>query len=168
MCWVSLPFPQSVWVARGHAQSRAPEERVDFTSGEGLDKATRRGTKKDLWARRLPVEPSSEKQGWNISLSWRDTTVTFQEISPFSELHRNLGNSNRRNYLAFPPWATPLPTALCQEQPGLLSPSKNIINIRSGVGCARYLQMDASCLVSSHAGSGIICQTMLLVLFFFN
>ena len=33
------------------------------------------------------------------------------------------------------------------------------------MGCAHYLQMDASCLVSSHAGFGIICQAMLLVPF---
>ena len=75
------------------------------------------------------------------------------------------GKWNQRNYLAFLPWAAPLPTALCQKQPGLPAPFKNIINILSRVGCAHYLQMDASCLVSSHSGFGIICQAMLLVPF---
>lgn len=134
-----------------------------------MDKAIKRGSKKNYSGKEDICEMNHQENNRDeISLSNElNTTATFQESSPFQSCTESW-QLRLEKLLAFLPWAIPLPTALCQSNQSSQSPFKNIINILSGVDCAHYLQMAASCLVSSHAGFGIICQTMLLVPFFLN
>lgn len=152
-------------VERGHGQSQVPWAQEDFRSGEGLDKLISRGSKR-----------YSGKKGTYFIIRTGMTSLSemnkhlnyLSRILSLPKATQRAGNSNQRNYLAFFRGPSLSPLLCAKSNHSSLSPFKNIINILSGVGCAHYLQMDASCLVSSHAGFGIICQAMLLVPFFFN
>lgn len=104
-------------VERSQGQSQVVEDLEGFRLGEDVDNIIRRGTKKYL--------------GKNVCGIIRRTTVmkslsqknkdhnSFSRILSLPRATQIAGNSNQRNYLAFLPWAIPLPTTLCQKQPWL-------------------------------------------------
>lgn len=136
--------------------------------GEDLEKAPGEALKK-IWARRPPVKWVIIGTTGTNALFWLNEQHQLPLRNPFSSqshteswqpgLERLFSISS---LLGLPPqWAK-------ATQAHSLPPFKNIINILSRKGCAHSLQIDASCLVSSHACFGIICQTMLWVPFPLN
>lgn len=159
---------ENMRVDRGHGQSQVPGDMKDFRSGEDLDKAIREVLEKLLGQEGYLWNESSaeEQQGWNLSPKWINM-LPFRNLFP-SQSYTESWQGRLEKLFSIPSQGHPSPHWFVPSNQSCQSPFKNIINILSGVGCAHYLQMDASCLVSSHASFGIICQTMLLVPFFLN
>lgn len=134
--------------------------------GRGFGEGSGRGSEKDM-GKALPVQWVIIGTTGRKALSQLNEHRSYLSGTPsLPRATQKAGSPAWRGSLAFPPWATSLHTE--PNNQGSPSPFKNIINILSRVGCAHYLQIDASCLVSSQAGFGIICPTMLWVPFSFN
>lgn len=80
---------------RGHGKSQVAEDTEYFRPREDLDRISRRDTKKQYMDKKGPFGIIFRTTGVTSLSRWINITITFQESSPFPELHRELATEIR-------------------------------------------------------------------------